>query len=140
MTDNIYTNQEDLIRIHRHITQQIIAEQIVPQFIEMLRASDMRIDNINQMIVNLTKGAEELAEAANKMATSSTQNIAMNDYLIKANIEMSKVNQSLTSLFDQEIQELRRELKVLYQEYHHLMERVFRKDESSAVSNVQITL
>ncbi len=70
MTD-IYTSREDLLNVNKQITEQIVAEQIVPQFVQMIRQSEERIDHINQMVNNLTDGAKELADAANKMATSS---------------------------------------------------------------------
>lgn len=137
----IYTNREDLLKVHKQVTEQVVAEQVVPQFVEMIRASDMRIGSIAQMISNLTKGAEEFAKAANNMTLSSAQNIAMSDYLIKANIELSKANQNITNIFEKEIQELRRELQSLYHEYRHLVERLLSENKcGTASSNVKITL
>ncbi len=137
----IYTNREDLLKVHKQVTEQVVAEQVVPQFVEMIRASDMRIGSIAQMISNLTKGAEEFAKAANNMTLSSAQNIAMSDYLIKANIELSKANQSITNIFEKEIQELRRELQSLYHEYRHLVERLLSENKcGTASSNVKISL
>lgn len=139
MTD-IYTSREDLLNVNKQITEQVVAEQIVPQFVQMIKRSEERIDQISQMVNNLTDGAKELADAANKMATSSANCQHMIAELIQANSELSRTNGHITTLFNNEIKELRLELKDVNAAYRKVCERFTAKDAPSSNSSVKISL
>lgn len=129
----------------KEIMKEIVREEVSPVFLELLKASEQRIDETNRMVQMLAKAAADNQAMYDKHLTSLEQArdcaCRTAEELIKANMSLTKLMEDYREDYRKIIQGYRDELQSAKHMYNRVSEayiRIAEKPGSGSTAEVTI--
>lgn len=117
-------DEEDL----KSLVKDIIHEDLLPVFLDMLKASDERINRTNEMVMMLSESTSNFSRLCNTQLVSATES---RDIAQKNAAEMIKANMELTKLVEQTNADLQKLISDYKRELHSAKDKILQYEKSS---------